>query len=413
MVAFFCGVDWSESGHDVAVVDAAGTVVARARIEESPAGVKELLRLLAGLRTSHRHGRKQVSIAIETSRGLLVAALRAAGQPVVAINPTVVARYRGRLNPTRKKADVTDAVLLANILRTDAHLHRRLWTPSPQGAAITVLARAHTDAGRRRHQLRFKLRSALREYYPAALEAWKGLPDDLLRGEARAVLALAPTPRRAARLSVGQLADALAQGGRTRLVHDHAGRLHELFRRPQLRQPDAVEEAMGAAMLARLALLNQACHTLDDLAVQVTEAFDAHPQAPIYRSFPGCGPIIGARLLAEIGDDPDRFITARGLLAYAGAAPLTWASGASSVVTHRRIANRALKATGHVWAFAALTRSLGARAHYDRRREAGDRYAAALRHLNGRLLRCLHHCLSTGELYREERAFPRGVSVDE
>jgi transposase len=114
----------------------------------------------------------------------------------------------------------------------------------------------------------------------------------------------------------------------------------------------------------------------------------------------------GARLLAELGDDPSRFGSARGLRAYAGCAPLTWASGASTMVTHRRIANRSLKVTGHQWAFSSLSRSAGCRAHYDRRRQAGDRYAAALRNLNGRLLTCLHHCLATGEHYLEEVAFP-------
>ncbi|WP_445023399.1 IS110 family transposase [Streptomyces sp. SAS_276] len=124
MPRFWCGVDWSESLNDVAVVDASGRMVAHTRVEETPAGVEEILALLGGLRTSHRHSRKQVPVAIETRQGLLVAALRAKDQPVVTINPTVVARYRGRLSPACHKSDRADAVLLANILRTDGALHR-------------------------------------------------------------------------------------------------------------------------------------------------------------------------------------------------------------------------------------------------------------------------------------------------
>ncbi|MEU5429765.1 IS110 family transposase [Streptomyces olivoreticuli] len=415
MARYFCGIDWSEGLNDVAVVDRDGMVIASARIEESPKGVKELLQLLRGLNSSHRHSRKQVPIAIETGRGLLVGALRNADQPVVAINPSVVARYRGRLNPTRKKSDKTDAALLANILRTDGALHRALFTNSDAANAVTVLARAQRRAVHTQQYHRNQLRSQLREVFPAALDAWSGLPHGLLRPEARAILALAPTPTQAAALSKRKIADALAVAGRTRLVDDHAARLRDLFQEKRLRQPLAVEEAMGQQALASLALLDQACRAVDDLTDQATAAFLAHPHAPVYLSFPGCGPLIGVRLLAEIGDDPLRFATAKGLRAYAGAAPLTWASGSSSSVTHRRVANKNLKAVGHLWAFTSLTRSPGCRAHYDRRREAGDRYAMALRNLFGRLITGLHYCLRHGDLYQEQRAFPlpREVTVGE
>src|SRR5687768_8096207 len=133
MPRWWAGIDWSErSGHEVAVVDDAGLLVARARIDETPEGVRELLRLLGGLSSSHRHSRKHVPVAIETSRGLLVAELRRKGQPVTALNPAMVARYRGRMDPTRKrKSDPGDALLLANILRVDDAHHRQLWQPSP------------------------------------------------------------------------------------------------------------------------------------------------------------------------------------------------------------------------------------------------------------------------------------------
>jgi transposase len=111
-------------------------------------------------------------------------------------------------------------------------------------------------------------------------------------------------------------------------------------------------------------------------------------------------------VLAEIGDDRSRFQDAKGLKAYAGAAPITRASGKTRAVLHRRIKNQRLAATGYVWAFAALTSSPGARAHYDRRKADGDRHAAAQRNLFSRLLGCLHHCLATGQHYNEQTAFP-------
>src|SRR5262249_50054683 len=121
---------------------------------------------------------------------------------------------------------------------------------------------------------------------------------------------------------------------------------------------------------------------------------------------PGPARSTGAGVLAEIGDDGSRFQDAKGLKAYAGAAPITRASGKTKTVTRRHIKNNRLNAAGYTWAFSALTASPGARAHYDRRRHDGDRHAAAQRNLFGRLLGCLHPCLITGQHYDETTAFP-------
>ena len=173
-----------------------------------------------------------------------------------------------------------------------------------------------------------------------------------------------------------------------------------------MRQLPLVEDAMGRQTLALLRQLDAACTSADDLEQAATESFNLHPDAGIITSFPGLGPLTGARVLAEIGDDRSRFQDAKGLKAYAGAAPITRASGKTRSVTRRKVKNNRLNAAGYTWAFSALTASPGARAHYDRRRDAGDRHAAAQRNLFGRLLGCLWHCLTTGQHYDEATAFP-------
>ena len=157
--------------------------------------------------------------------------------------------------------------------------------------------------------------------------------------------------------------------------------------------------------------LDAACASADDLEQAAVESFNQHPDAGIITSFPGLGALTGARVLAEIGDDRSRFQDAKGLKAYAGAAPITRASGKTRSVTRRQVKNNRLAAAGYTWAFSALTASPGARAHYDRRRDAGDRHAAALRNLFGRLLGCLHHCLITGQHYDEATAFPATTNL--
>ncbi len=297
-------------------------------------------------------------------------------------------------------------MILANILRTDAHVHRPLPADTELARSIAVLARAHQDAIWRRTRASNELRSLLREYHPAFLDVFSQRKDFLTSADARAVLAVAPTPAVAAKLSKTRLAAALRRGGRQRGIDDLAAELHAALRIPHLRQQPLIEEAMGTTALALLGTLDAACTGVDQLADACAEAFAQHPDYDIITSFPGLGDLTGARVLAEYGDDRTRFADARAVKAYAGAAPVTRASGRSISITHRRIKNDRLAATGFVWTFIAIGNSPGARRHYDRRRQDhGDRHAAALRHLFNRFLGCLHHCLTTGQPYDERKAF--------
>jgi transposase len=399
----FCGIDWAEDHHDVALVDRDGTLIAKRRITDDAGGFTLLLQLLA---QAGDNPDEPIPVAIETSRGLLVSSLRATGRPVFAINPMAVSRYRDRHSVARKKSDAGDALVLANILRTDLAAHRPLPADSELAQAIAVLARAQQDTVWDRTCAHNKLRSLLREYYPAILAAFAGKRDGLLRAEARAVLAAAPTPRAAAKLTRAQLRALLTRAGRQRGLDTEAGRLQAVFRGPYLHQLPLVEDAYGRQTLALLRQLDTACTNAEDLAAAAAEQFDQHPDAEIITSLPGLVSLTGARVLAEIGDDPSRFADSRALKAYAGSAPVTRASGKSITVTHRKVKNQRLAAVGYLWAFSALTASPGARAHYDRRRATGERHTAAQRNLFNRLLGILHHCLHTRQPYSENAAFP-------
>jgi transposase len=399
----YCGIDWAEDHHDIALADRNGKLLARRRISDDAAGVAQLLALLA------EHGdspEDPIPVAIETPRGLLVACLRATGRQVYPINPMSVARYRDRHSVAGRKSDHGDSFVLAGVLRTDMHAHRPLPADTELAQAIAVLARAQQDAVWDRTQAHNRLRSHLREYYPGFLAAFADARGGITRPEARAVLAAAPTPADAAKLTLTQLRALLGKAGRSRGIDTEATRLRDAFRAGQMRQLPLVEAAMGRQALALLGQLDAACAAAADLERAAVESFNLHPDAGIITSFPGLGALTGARVLAETGDDRSRFQDAKGLKAYAGAAPITRASGKTRSVTHRRVKNNRLAAAGYIWAFSALTASPGARGHYDRRRDAGDGHAAAERNLFGRLLGCLHHCLATGQHYDETIAFP-------
>ena len=278
----FCGIDWAEAHHDVAIIDSDGQLVAKKRISDDPAGFAQLVEMLA---EAGDNAATPIPVAIETPRGLLVAALRATGRAVYAINPLAVARYRERHSVARSKSDHADAMTLANILRVDAHLHRLLPADSELCQAIAVLARGHQDAIWARTKAIQQLRAVLREYYPTFLAIFTTrFALGIASPEARAVLAIAPTPAAAARLSVARIAAALRRSGRSRGIAEAAAEIRAGLRKTQLRQPVQVETAMGKHALALLAALDTACANVDHLGTASAELFHTHPDYAIITS---------------------------------------------------------------------------------------------------------------------------------
>src|SRR5271165_3652073 len=279
-----CGIDWAERHHDVALVDEHGQLVAQRRISDNAEGFAMLTELLADAGDNEDN---PIPIAIETPRGLLVAALRATGRGVYAINPMAVARYRERHSVARKKSDHADAMTLANILRTDAHMHRQLPADSDLVRSIAVLARAAEDAAWRCTRATQELRALLREYYPTFLEAFAGtVHTNLAKLEAHAVLAIAPTPQQGAKLTKPRIIAALRRAGRQRMLDATATRIQHALRRPQLHQPLIVEQALGQQAVALLATLDTECANTDNLIAASVQAFSQHTDYQIITSFP-------------------------------------------------------------------------------------------------------------------------------
>ncbi len=296
--------------HDVAVVDDDGRVVARGRVGNDAAGFAQLLTLLAEAGDSAKH---PIPVAIETDRGLWVAALRETGRVIYPINPLAASRYRARYAVSGAKSDATDAVLLANIVRTDPDAHRPLPADTELAQAIRVLARAQQDAVWARQQIGNQIRDLLKDFYPAALAAFAELPSGgLARRDARTILAAAPTPAQAAKLTPARLRRLLIKAGRRRDLDRDVERLREVFTDTYLHQPPVVENAMGIHLAALLRQFDAACAAADEFAEAAIAHFEQHPDAEIITSFPGLGMLAGARVLAEIGDDRAASLTPAG-----------------------------------------------------------------------------------------------------
>lgn len=212
----FVGDDWAEDHHDIHLMDAEGAKLASRRLSQGLAGIRGFHELVA----AHAEAPDEVMIGIETDRGLWVEALASAGYQVFAVNPLAVARYRDRHQVSGAKSDAGDAKVLADLVRTDRHNHRLLAGDTPDVEAIKVLARAHQNLIWARNRNTNALRSALREYYPGALEAFDSLADR----DALAILGRAPSPTEAARLSLSKIRSALkVLGANAILTHEHLG----------------------------------------------------------------------------------------------------------------------------------------------------------------------------------------------
>src|SRR5712672_84987 len=393
----FVGDDWAEDHHDIHVMDADVVRLASRRLPEGLPGISGFHELVA----AHAEEPSQVVIGIETDRGLWVQALGAAGYQVYAVNPLAVARYRDRHQVSGAKSDAGDAKLLADLVRTDRHNHRPMAGDSSEAEAIKVLARGHQNLIWARTRHTNALRSALREYYPGALEAF----DDLHDRDALAVLGRAPTPTEAAHLSLAKIRSALKRAGRQRNLDTRAQEIVAALRTEQLTAPTAITAAFAATTRAAVGIIGELNHQIADLEAELATHFETHPDADIYLSLPGLGVVLGARVLGEFGDDPNRYTDAKSRRNYAGTSPLTVASGKKRAVLARHVRNRRLYDAIDQWAFGAINNSPGARAFYDQHRAAGDLHHQALRALGNRLVGILHGCLRHHTLYSEHTAW--------
>jgi transposase len=412
MPMLFVGDDWAEDHHDIEIQDEGGRRLARARLPEGIAGLSRLHELIAQHLTEEDVDpetgfvAQSVTIGIETDRGTWVSALVAAGYQVFPLNPVQAARYRERHGASGAKSDRGDAHVLAEIVRLDRAHHRPIAGDSPEVEGLKLVARSHQAFiwERTRHTLR--LRSALREFFPAALEAFP----ELTAPEALELLERASDPARAARLSRSKITAALTRAHR-RDPQVRAEAIQAVLRAPAPRQAPPIEAAYAVIVASAVRLIGQLNAQITELQAVVAEGFGRHPDAEILTSQPGLGPILGARVLAEFGDDNTRYADAKARKNYAGTSPITRASGTRRLVLARYARNKHLADATHQWAFCALTASPGARAYYDTIRARGVSHHAALRQLGNRLVGILHGCLKTRTLYNEDTAWPHASAA--
>lgn len=395
----FVGDDWAKDHHDVEVQDEKGRVLVRRRVSEGPEGLAGFHALI-GEAAGSEDEPELVVIGIETDRGPWVDALLAAGYDVLAINPLQAARYRARLSLSSAKSDKADAHMLADMARTDGHQLPRAGGDSELSEAIQVIARMHKTLIWESTRFQLRAQAVLGNYFPAALQAFP----DLSAPEAIDLLGKAPDPVSAAKLSLAQIKAALKRA-RRRDIETKAAAIQAALRSSQLTRSELINSSHGVTLRSQLRMIAVTQQEITGLATEVDAYFGQHPDADIYLSMPGMGIALSARVLAEFGDQPDKYANAKARKNYAGTSPVTRQSGTKRVVFARHVVNDRLLDALMQWAFCSLNASPGARAYYDALRSRDMSHNKARRQLANRLVGILHGCLERGQTYNEDIAW--------
>jgi transposase len=387
-ITYYVGFDWAQDHHDVVIVDRSGQIVADFEIKHSAAGWRRWGQQVAAL------GAGAVAVCVETSQGLFIEQLLASGVNVYPIAPLSSKAYRERKAPSGTKTDRLDAWSLADALRLDGHAWKALAKEDPLVAELRLLCRDEIALIEERTALVNQLQSALREYYPAALEAF----EDWTLPAAWAFVEAFPTP--------GRLA-AAGQRQWEKFLHVHklarpqtyAKRLEIFARGSELAAGEALTRSKSRLALARIRMLHVLQSQIEAYRAQIEKLFAQHPDHHLFGSLSGAGPKIAPRLLGEIGSDRARFDDPSPLQALAGTAPVSYQSGQIHKVYLRRRCNKSLRATLHLWANLSRRASPWAALYYQALRARGKSHASALRSLGQRWLKILWKIWQTRRSY--------------
>lgn len=390
---WFLGFDWAKDDHDVLVLDGVGRVKLRRTVPNTAEGWDALGKALRGLAGDDL---AVVGVAIETSRGPDVDRIIDLGCTVYPVHPIVSKRLRERKAPAGVKDNELDAWALGDGLRTDGHAWRSLRPDNDRTRTLRMLCRDEVGLIQQRTALVNQLRAALREYYPAALEAF----DDWTVSAPWSFLTRFPTPARLAR--AGRRAwEKFLHTHRLARPQTYRERLDVFARAEAFCGHPAVTEAKSLLAVA-IAKQLQCLHTqLQAYRKQIETLYREHEDHAIYRSLPGTGRMLGPRILAEIGDDRSRFPDAAALQCYAGPAPVSFQSGQMRRVRFRRSCNKPLRHALHLWADESRRKSVWAEVYYRAKRDAGMSHARALRCLAQRWVKILWKMWQTRTPYDE------------
>jgi transposase len=383
------GIDWASDNHAVCVLDPDGQVIDRQTVAHTAAGLRRLTDLLA---------RHQVdAVGIERSDGPIIDALLGTDVTIYVIPPSQVKNLRSRYGSAGNKDDRFDAYVLADTVRTDRRRLTPLLLDSDATTALRQLCRARRDLVAHRVAVANQLRAHLATAMPAAVGLFGALDSPI----SRRFLTRFTTQDDLDRLSPKRLATWLASASYSR--HTSAQTLHTRITAAPRGATGTHSQALAGITHAYLATLDAITAQIRALNSQISDAYNAHHDKPVYAALPRVGTVRAARLLAEIGDARGRFPTASSLACLAGVAPSTRQSGKIKIVAFRWAVDKQLRDA--VCDFAGDSRHANpwAAQLYQHARAKGHDHPHAVRILARAWLDIIWKCWSTNTAYHPDR----------
>ncbi len=386
------GIDWADAAHVYCLMDETGTTLTSGTIPHTPEGLEQLLVTVG----AHATDPREVCVALETSHGPLVGTLLDQGFTVYPINPKAVDRHRERFRVSGAKSDLRDAWVLATLLRTDRALYRPLQPDSEAAQELRTLTRDRAELIRTRTMLSNQLTACLKAYFPDFLAVCED-PD---RPVALALLQAFPTRDVLRAASVKRLEAFLR-------THHYPGsaakaqEIHARLRAPAFQIAPVVirtKARLARTLAQQLVVLAQ---QLEAYEVEIRRVLRTHPDGELYRSLPGAGDLLAARMVGELGDNRTRYPTAVVAQCEAGTAPVTRASGTTRSVHVRRACIHPLRETMWHFAFCTIKQCAWAKAYYRRARTRGKKHAETIRMLGHVWLRIVIAMRRDHRLYDE------------
>lgn len=388
----YIGIDWSESKHDIVIMNKAGAAIVRQTIPHSPEGFLKLEAMCQDLEVAPT----DCLFGLETAHNMVIDFLWSRNYTnVYVIPPSVVKSTRGRYGQSRARTDQSDALLLADLLRTD-RLRLQPWHPDSlltrqMRAKVSLINYLTRDIVR----LSNRLRAVLLRYYPSALHVFSSLRTQI----ALQFICAYPTPEAADALSFVEF-EAFAR----QHSYPQPKRLPKCFAHLESSYPQALPETVlvyrdEAVQLATLLL--RTVQAKNSALRELTVLFEQHPDHDIFASLPGAGKFLAPALLVKFGDDRQRFLSPAGVQALAGTCPVTDSSGKRRVVRFRHACDREFRNIAQKWAITSKPESLWATLYWEQARPHCDSDSHAYRCLANRWLAIAWKLWQTGEEYDE------------
>jgi transposase len=396
----YVGIDWANDHHDVHITDDTATALDSFTIAHSYEGMETLKERLARFSTKPQ----DVLIAVESHQGLLMYALLDAGYQLYPINPKSMSRYRDRYRMSSSKSDPKDAMVLANILRTDLHLYKSLPKEAMMDTRLRQLTRAHKSLVQQKVKLVNQLTTQLKGYYPVVLQVFSHLDQEITL----AFLERYPTPQKAADAPLEKLQDFFRKQG-----YSHPHRVpfvYESLQRPALKAPKELEEIHQTVVLSLVPVLRSLLAQIEKLAKEIVREFRQNPAHEIFSSLP-TGEITAARLNAELGGDGSRYPSREYVQTCAGTAPVTRRSGRTVLVYFRWQCNKQLRSAFQDLARESIRRCGWARQYFARQMMLGHKPSRAYRALANRWAAIIWKMLQEKQRFSQARMAVPGVKA--